>query len=70
MSDDLEQGGQDGGSDGATRAATLLRRLEELEAQLATAGSREVELTLLERATEIVEELSGLLERLERDTAG
>jgi hypothetical protein len=48
--------------DAATQAAELLNRLEDLQPRLAGAG--EVELTLLEQATELVEETCRLLERL------
>jgi len=44
----------------------LLRQLEELEPRLAAASSPEVEMSLLERATEQVEEAGRLLERLGR----
>lgn len=43
-----------------------LRQLEELEPRLAAASSPEVEMSLLERATEQVEEAGRLLERLGR----
>jgi hypothetical protein len=57
-----------GADDAVAQAAALLRQLEELEPRLAAAGSGEVELTLLERATELVEETCRLLERLGRIT--
>lgn len=44
----------------------ILRQLEELEPRLAAASSPEVEMSLLERATEQVEEAGRLLERLGR----
>lgn len=56
----------------ASRAEALaalretLRQLEELEPRLAAASSAEVEMSLLERATEQVEEAGRLLERLGR----
>ena len=42
------------------------RQLEELEPRLAASSSAEVEMTLLERATEQVEEAGRLLEQLGR----
>ncbi len=57
-----------GADDAVAQAAALLRELEELEPRLAAAGSGDVELTLLERATELVEETCRLLERLGRIT--
>jgi hypothetical protein len=61
-------------ADGAelTRAQALARlkeilgQLEELEPRLAASSSAEVEMTLLERATEQVEEAGRLLEQLGR----
>lgn len=44
----------------------ILRQLEELEPRLAAASSPEVEMSLLERATEQVEEAGRLLECLGR----
>jgi hypothetical protein len=57
---------------GLTRAQALARlkellgQLEELEPRLAASSSAEVEMTLLERATEQVEEAGRLLEQLGR----
>ncbi len=48
------------------RLRETLRQLEELEPRLAAASSPEVEMSLLERATEQVEEAGRLLERLGR----
>ncbi len=47
------------------RVRAILEQLEELEPRL-VASSGEVEMTLLERATELVEEAGRLLERLGR----
>ena len=49
-----------------TRVRSLLEQLEELEPRLAAAASSEVEMTLLERATELVEEAGRILEHLGR----
>ena len=51
------------------RVRAILTQLEELEPRLGGASSGEVEMTLLERATELVEEAGRLLERLGRLTA-
>ena len=48
------------------RLGELLGQLEELEPRLAASSSAEVEMTLLERATEQVEEAGRLLEQLGR----
>jgi hypothetical protein len=57
----------DGGADQAiVRVRAILTQLEELEPRLAASSSGEVEMTLLERATELVEEAGRLLERLGR----
>ena len=48
------------------RLKELLGQLEELEPRLAASSSAEVEMTLLERATEQVEEAGRLLEQLGR----
>jgi hypothetical protein len=50
------------------RVRAILTQLEELEPRLSGAGAGEVEMTLLERATELVEEAGRLLERLGRLT--
>ena len=49
-----------------TRLEEILGLLEELEPRLAASSSAEVEMTLLERATEQVEEAGRLLEELGR----
>jgi hypothetical protein len=48
------------------RLKDILSQLEELEPRLAASSSAEVEMTLLERATEQVEEAGRLLEQLGR----
>jgi hypothetical protein len=48
------------------RLKDILAQLEELEPRLAASSSAEVEMTLLERATEQVEEAGRLLEQLGR----
>jgi hypothetical protein len=48
------------------RLTEILGQLEELEPRLAASSSAEVEMTLLERATEQVEEAGRLLEQLGR----
>jgi hypothetical protein len=48
------------------RLREILAQLEELEPRLAASSSAEVEMTLLERATEQVEEAGRLLEQLGR----
>jgi hypothetical protein len=48
------------------RVRAILAQLEELEPRLGPSASGEVEMTLLERATELVEEAGRLLERLGR----
>jgi hypothetical protein len=48
------------------RLKEILSQLEELEPRLAASSSAEVEMTLLERATEQVEEAGRLLEQLGR----
>lgn len=50
------------------RARAILAQLAELEPRLASSASGEVEMTLLERATELVEEAGRLLERIGRLT--
>lgn len=50
------------------RARAILDELQELEPRLSAAASGEVEMTLLERALELVEEAGRLLERLGRLT--
>ncbi len=48
------------------RLTDILAQLEELEPRLAASSSAEVEMTLLEHATEQVEEAGRLLEQLGR----
>lgn len=48
------------------RVRSVLAQLEDLEPRLETAASGEVEMTLLERATELVEEAARILEQLGR----
>jgi len=48
------------------RVRAILTQLGELEPRLGASASGEVEMTLLEQATELVEEASRLLERLGR----
>lgn len=48
------------------RLKEILDQLEDLEPRLAASSSAEVEMTLLERATEQVEEAGRLLEELGR----
>jgi hypothetical protein len=67
MADDRLAG--DAGFDPAAaiaRVRSVLAQLEELEPRLETAVSGEVEMTLLERATELVEEAARILEQLGR----
>jgi hypothetical protein len=49
-----------------TRIRVILDQLGELEPRLSSATSGEVEMTLLEHATELVEEAGRLLEQLGR----
>ena len=51
-------------TDALAQAQALLERLDELEERLSGLGAGEVELSLLERSTELVEEAGRLLERL------
>ncbi len=48
------------------RVRAIIAQLQELEPRLAASASGEVEMTLLEHATELVEEAGRLLERLGR----
>ena len=48
------------------RIRVILEQIEELEPRLTSAASGEVEMTLLEHATELVEEAGRLLEQLGR----
>ncbi|HEY5386446.1 MAG TPA: hypothetical protein VIL79_00950 [Thermoleophilia bacterium] len=52
--------------DAVARVRAIIVQLEELEPRLAASASGEVEMTLLEHATELVEEAGRLLERLGR----
>ena len=56
----------DAGAGAGAPASEILGQLEELEPRLAASSSAEVEMTLLERATEQVEEAGRLLEQLGR----
>lgn len=56
--------GPAGVADAMAQVKALLDQLEDLEPRLSASGAVEVELTLLERATELVEEAGRLLERL------
>jgi len=53
-------------ADALAQLREILRQLDELEPRLAAASSPEVEMSLVERATEQVEEAGRLLERLGR----
>ncbi len=53
-------------AEAVARVRAIIGQLEELEPRLAAAASGEVEMTLLEHATELVEEAGRLLERLGR----
>ena len=53
-------------AEAAARVRVIIGQLEELEPRLAASASGEVEMTLLEHATELVEEAGLLLERLGR----
>ena len=48
------------------RVRRVLAQLEDMEPRLEAAASGEVEMTLLERATELVEEAARILEQLGR----
>lgn len=50
------------------RVRAILVQIEELEPRLGSSASSAVEMTLLERATELVEEAGRLLEQLGRVT--
>lgn len=64
---DGQQAGLDLTRDQAlARLEEILEQLGELEPRLAASSSAEVEMTLLERATEQVEEAGRLLEQLGR----
>ncbi len=51
-------------ADPTERVHALMGQIEDLEERLAGSGTGEVELTLLEQATELVEEAGRLLERV------
>ena len=53
-------------AEAVARVRAVIGQLEELEPRLAASSSGEVEMTLLEHATELVEEAGRLLERLGR----
>jgi len=53
-------------AEAVARVREIIGQLEELEPRLAASASGEVEMTLLEHATELVEEAGRLLERLGR----
>ena len=53
-------------AEAVARVRAIIAQLEELEPRLAASASGEVEMTLLEHATELVEEAGLLLERLGR----
>lgn len=52
------------------RIEAILQELDELEPRLAAAGTGEVELSLLERATELAEQAGRLLERVDQTGPG
>ena len=51
------------------RVREIAQQLEELTPRLSQAGSTEVEISLLERATELAEEATRMLEHVGRETA-
>lgn len=51
-------------ADPMQKAHALIGQIEDLEERLSGSGTGEVELTLLEQATELIEEAGRLLERL------
>ena len=61
-----EKAAQRSRAEALTQLREILRQLEELEPRLAASSSPEVEMSLLERATEQVEEAGRLLELLGR----
>jgi hypothetical protein len=61
---DVGSAGPSDVADALAQAQVLLERLDELEQRLSGPGAGEVELSLLERSTELVEEAGRLLERL------
>ena len=66
MADDAQSGAGPTRAQALARLEEILGQLEELEPRLAASSSAEVEMTLLERATEQVEEAGRLLEELGR----
>lgn len=52
-----------------SRVHEIARQLQELEPRLGKSASTEVEISLLERATELAEEAARLLEHVGRETA-
>jgi hypothetical protein len=56
-------------SDAGEAILATARQLGDLEARLAAAPSAEVQLSLLERATELAESAARMLEQVARDTA-
>jgi predicted secreted protein len=68
MTDDPQSTAAPTRAQALARLAEILGQLEDLEPRLAASSSAEVEMTLLERATEQVEEAGRLLEELGRVT--
>ena len=66
MADGVHAGADLTRAQALARLKEILGQLEELEPRLAASSSAEVEMTLLERATEQVEEAGRLLEQLGR----
>lgn len=66
MTDDAQSDAAPTRAQALARLGEILGQLEELEPRLAASSSAEVEMTLLERATEQVEEAGRLLEDLGR----
>jgi hypothetical protein len=66
MADDAQSGARPTRAQALARLEEILGQLGELEPRLAASSSAEVEMTLLERATEQVEEAGRLLEELGR----
>ncbi len=66
MADGAQAGAELTRTQALARLKEILGQLEELEPRLAASSSAEVEMTLLERATEQVEEAGRLLEQLGR----
>jgi hypothetical protein len=66
MADGTQAGAELTRAQALARLKEILGQLEELEPRLAASSSAEVEMTLLERATEQVEEAGRLLEQLGR----